>query len=47
MHSNFIITGEGATAADVESLIEQVRTLVREQTGVDLIPEVRVVGDKA
>jgi UDP-N-acetylmuramate dehydrogenase len=47
MHSNFIITGEGATAADVERLIEQVRSIVREQTGVDLIPEVRVVGDRA
>ncbi|MCC2655638.1 MAG: UDP-N-acetylmuramate dehydrogenase [Panacagrimonas sp.] len=47
MHANFIITSEGATAADVESLIEQVRTIVREQTGVDLIPEVRVVGEKS
>ena len=47
VHSNFIVTVEGATAADVESLIEQVRSIVREQTGVELVPEVRIVGDRA
>jgi UDP-N-acetylmuramate dehydrogenase len=46
LHANFIITSDTATAADVEQLIEHVRTVVREQTGTELIPEVRVVGEK-
>jgi UDP-N-acetylmuramate dehydrogenase len=44
-HANFIITGEGATAADVEALILHVQQVVRERTGVELVPEVRVVGE--
>lgn len=47
MHANFILTEEGAMAADVETLIEQVRNAVRERTGVDLITEVRIVGERA
>ncbi|HEX6131278.1 MAG TPA: UDP-N-acetylmuramate dehydrogenase [Actinomycetota bacterium] len=43
-HANFIVTGEGATAADVAELIERVRGLVRERTGVELVPEVRTIG---
>ena len=42
-HGNFIVN-EGATAADIEALIERVRERVRSETGVDLDPEVRVVG---
>ncbi len=45
-HANFIVNVEGATAADIENLINEVRTTVREQTGVDLHPEVRIVGEK-
>ncbi len=47
MHANFILTEEGATAADVETLIEQVRNVVRERTGEDLVIEVRIVGERA
>jgi len=47
LHANFIITDEGARAADVEALIAHVRGVVREKTGVELVPEVRVVGEAA
>ena len=44
-HANFILTEEGACAADVEALIEHVRTTVKQKTGIELHPEVRVVGE--
>jgi UDP-N-acetylmuramate dehydrogenase len=45
-HANFIVNAEGlATAADIESLIDYVRVVVRRQTGVDLEPEVRIIGE--
>ncbi|MEP6996981.1 MAG: UDP-N-acetylmuramate dehydrogenase [Betaproteobacteria bacterium] len=45
-HANFIVNAEGgATAADVEALIGHVRDVVRRQTGVDLEPEVRIIGE--
>jgi hypothetical protein len=34
-----------AKAADIEAIIEHVRAVVRERTGVDLEPEVQVIGD--
>lgn len=43
-HANFIIAGPGATARDVWELIQRVRGRVREATGVDLEPEVHLVG---
>jgi UDP-N-acetylmuramate dehydrogenase len=45
-HANFIITEEGARAADVEALITHIRQVVLEKAGVSLEPEVRIVGDK-
>ncbi|MDB5969564.1 MAG: UDP-N-acetylmuramate dehydrogenase [Hydrocarboniphaga sp.] len=44
LHANFIVTEAGAIAADVEALIQRVRDVVREKAGVDLQPEVRIVG---
>ncbi len=45
-HANFIVNPERrACAADIEALIAWVRAVVREQTGVDLEPEVRIVGE--
>ncbi len=45
-HANFIVNPEGrAKAADIESIIAHVRAVVRAQTGVELEPEVRVVGE--
>lgn len=45
-HANFILTEDGARAADVEALIEHIRHVVKQQTGVDLHPEVKMVGEK-
>jgi UDP-N-acetylmuramate dehydrogenase len=45
-HANFIVNAEGfATAADVEALIHHVRAVVRTRTGVELEPEVRIIGE--
>ena len=46
-HANFIITGPGARAADVEALIRHIRHAVQKKTGVDLQTEVRIVGEAA
>ncbi|WP_045096330.1 UDP-N-acetylmuramate dehydrogenase [Legionella fallonii] len=45
-HANFIINHQGeATAADIEALIHLVQTKVREQTAIELIHEVHIIGD--
>ncbi len=44
-HANFIINSGGATAADVEQLIEHVRDTVAARHGVTLVPEVHIVGE--
>lgn len=44
LHANFLIAEAGARAADVEALVEHVRATVRAKTGVDLQPEVKIVG---
>jgi len=47
-HANFIVNPKGAArAADIEWLIETVRGTVQARTGVELMPEVRIVGDAA
>jgi UDP-N-acetylmuramate dehydrogenase len=47
-HANFIVNPQGrAKAADIESIMAHVRAVVRAQTGVDLEPEVQVVGEQA
>ncbi len=43
-HANFIQADDGGRADDVRQLIDEVRRVVREQTGVDLETEVRMVG---
>ncbi|MBI2703764.1 MAG: UDP-N-acetylmuramate dehydrogenase [Actinobacteria bacterium] len=43
-HANFIQADPGGSADDVLALMGQVRELVREQTGVELVPETRLVG---
>jgi UDP-N-acetylmuramate dehydrogenase len=35
----------GASAEDILALMEKARQKVREQTGVELEPEIKVVGD--
>lgn len=44
-HANFIINKDNATATDVEELIEHVRQAVIEAHGVELVHEVRIVGE--
>jgi UDP-N-acetylmuramate dehydrogenase len=47
-HANFIVNPEGAaSAADIEWLIDEVKRIVLEKTGVSLVPEVRIVGEAA
>ncbi len=45
-HANFIVNVGGASAADIENLINEVRVTVLAQTGIELHPEVRIVGEK-
>jgi UDP-N-acetylmuramate dehydrogenase len=45
-HANFIVNPAGcASAADIEALIAHVRATVAARTGVDLEPEVRIIGE--
>ena len=46
-HANFIVNVGDATAADIENLINEVRATVAAQTGVQLHPEVRIIGEAA
>jgi UDP-N-acetylmuramate dehydrogenase len=43
-HANFIVNTGGARARDVLALMEMARRKVKAETGVDLEPEMRVVG---
>jgi UDP-N-acetylmuramate dehydrogenase len=43
-HANFIVNTGDAKASDVLALMELARKTVRERTGVELEPEIRVVG---
>jgi len=44
-HANFIINTGGATALEIENLIQHVRDRVRQAFGIQLLPEVRIIGD--
>ncbi|MEO8204003.1 MAG: UDP-N-acetylmuramate dehydrogenase [Betaproteobacteria bacterium] len=47
-HANFIVNPKGAArASDIEGLIETVRATVKDRTGIDLHPEVRIFGEAA
>ncbi|HFC53300.1 MAG TPA: UDP-N-acetylmuramate dehydrogenase [Gammaproteobacteria bacterium] len=45
-HANFIINSGGASAADIEALIERVEAVVLEKHGVELQREVHIVGER-
>ena len=45
-HANFIINTGAATAKEIEELIDFVRSEVKRQQGVELHPEVKIVGDE-
>jgi UDP-N-acetylmuramate dehydrogenase len=44
-HANFIVNLGGARASDVKALIDQVRRTVAQKFGVELEPEIQLVGD--
>ena len=44
-HANFIVNMGNARASDIEALILFIQNKVKQQTGVELIPEVRIIGD--
>jgi UDP-N-acetylmuramate dehydrogenase len=45
LHTNFIINAGGATSRDVRDLIDFVRKTVMAKFGVDLHPEVKIIGE--
>ncbi|GAG50728.1 unnamed protein product, partial [marine sediment metagenome] len=44
-HTNFILNHNGASAADIRFLLETVKKRVRETSGIELEPEIRLVGE--
>lgn len=46
-HANFIINTGDATAADIENMIAHMQATVKEKTGVELVREVKIVGEAA
>lgn len=46
-HANFIVNADSASAADIEALINHVKDTVASECGVDLHPEVRIIGEAA
>jgi UDP-N-acetylmuramate dehydrogenase len=45
LHANFILTEDGARAADVEALIAHIVAVVQQQQGIALQTEIRIVGE--
>lgn len=45
-HANFIVNTGGASARDIETLIEVIRKQVKDKFGVELQTEVRIVGEE-
>lgn len=46
-HANFIVNVGGSTAADIEQLIAHIRDTVKQQFGIELQQEVRVIGENS
>ena len=45
-HANFIVNLGGATATDIETVIDHVQATVLDRQGVELIREVRIIGER-
>lgn len=45
-HANFIVNTGHASAAEIEALIEHIKTTVKQQQGVTLVQEVKVIGER-
>lgn len=46
-HANFIINTGNASAADIEQLIAHIQATVKAEFGVELVPEVHIIGEPA
>ncbi|CAN5621855.1 UDP-N-acetylmuramate dehydrogenase [soil metagenome] len=46
VHSNFIVNGGTATAQDVRELIWHAQEMVRDQFGIELVPEIEEIGER-
>ncbi|HXG25380.1 MAG TPA: UDP-N-acetylmuramate dehydrogenase [Candidatus Binatia bacterium] len=46
-HANFVVNDRKGTAADVRRLVDRIAAKVREERGVDLVPEIVFLGDWA
>lgn len=46
LHAGFVVNTGNATASDVMTLINDVRDMVRKKFGVELEPEVRLIGER-
>lgn len=46
-HANFIVNTGNATAADILTLIETVKQMVKDNHGIELQPEVKIVGEES
>ena len=44
VHANVIVNTGGATAADVKALMDMMRSAVKDRFGIELTPEIQVVG---
>jgi UDP-N-acetylmuramate dehydrogenase len=45
-HTNFIVNRSSATARDILALMERVRERVLQHSGIELEPEVKIIGDE-
>jgi UDP-N-acetylmuramate dehydrogenase len=45
VHANFIVADEDARANDVYTLLRKIQRMVREDTGVELEPELKLIGE--
>jgi len=45
-HANFIVNCNAAKAIDIENLIHEVITTIQKSHGIELIPEVHILGEK-
>ena len=44
VHANVIVNAGGATAEDVKALMSEMKKVVRDRFGIDLQPEIQIVG---
>jgi len=45
VHANFMVAASDATASDIFRFVHKVKEIVRDETGVDLEPEIKFLGD--